>query len=84
MVASRDGTLMNSDMCDDGRHADGVRNGAGSSSHVSATGQPAGSCAALSIEEMLSQVPRGKDRLFERPCADDGEERFFSVWQNYD
>lgn len=70
-------------MIDDDTRSDGVGNGAGFSSHVPAAGESAGSCAALSIEEMLAQVPRGESRLFGRPCADDGEERFFSVWQNH-
>lgn len=68
----------------DSARSDGVRGGVGSSNRAADPGELDKSCAALSIEEMLAQVPRGESRLFERPCADDGEERFFSVWQNYD
>lgn len=69
---------------DDGARSHDVRNGAGSSNGVSDSAELAKSCAALSIEEMLRQVPKGETRLFERPCADGGEERFFSVHQNFD
>lgn len=75
---------MTSDTIDDGTHHDRIPNGAGSLSRVSNSGELASSCAALSIEDMLQQVPKGETRLFERPCADDGEERFFSVRQNFD
>lgn len=75
---------MNSDTIDESTHPDGIRDGAGSPSRVLDSGELASSSAALSIEDMLRQVRKGETRLFRRPCAEDGEERFFSVHQNFD
>ncbi|MBJ6123724.1 hypothetical protein [Sphingomonas mollis] len=72
---------MSSDRIDDDTFPDGVSDGAGSPSHVPNPAKLASSCAALSIEDMLRQVPEGETRLFERRSAEDGEERFYAVWQ---
>lgn len=74
---------MNSDTIDDGTSPDGVLNGPGSPSGISNSVELTSSCAALPIEDMVRQTPEGETRLFERPCAEDGKERFFAVWQNY-
>jgi hypothetical protein len=71
-----------SDVSENGTLPDCVPNDASLPVRPRDQGELTGSTSAASIEHMLQQVAVGESRLFERPCRDHMEERFFSVWQN--
>lgn len=74
---------MNSDVTQAGGHSEAVSDRSGATRRASYPGELTETFAELSIESMLRLVPEGETRLFERLCKDNGEERFFSVHQNF-